>query len=128
MSKIDEFVSAMDYMVNNSNEESDLSVTLVVQGILITGTVVSRDTYINSSDSVKDIHKFIDNSFWSSESRKKLPNKDEDFIHLSNAHYISGGVFFPTKREDAEGINIRVRLLDVSAFSFGEFQLSKASQ
>ncbi|NID14981.1 hypothetical protein [Luteibacter yeojuensis] len=110
-------ITTLAGMANDGSVSCD--VTLAVGGILVSGYVVSADKYYEHHPVAK---AFGDGIKQLMEQEKAENGNDEGspptmFIHLRNARYWHpGGNAIPT---GSEGIFVRVKIEDVSAFNFG---------
>lgn len=102
----------------NTVPETEIVVTLVTGGMLITGKVIgSKEYFAHSTVSAAFL------SIYDEHDRAHPPTEDElakraipDFIHLADAQYLVPG---QEPVPAAGGVFSRVALRSISAFSFG---------
>lgn len=98
-----------------SEKQVEVDVTLLVDGLLISGFVISTEKYMK--------HNTITDVYWDNLQKKgKIPiehvDRPADYIYLRDAKFHHpGGSGIPTNT----GVFLRVRLSSVSCFSFGAF-------
>lgn len=96
----------------------ELQVTLLVAGVLISGTVVSFKRYAQHHPITARIHEAVEGlSARASEDAGAARPGPPLYLHLMDATYYAPGAqrAFPSDR----GVFCRVALKDVSAFNFG---------
>ncbi|MNG52575.1 hypothetical protein D3C78_139310 [compost metagenome] len=134
--KTNAFLGAIsDLLTQDKDTPLAIPVTLVVDGMLITGELISAKEFfeIQSNTAFLPIYKIAiqeGESIYFNESgeiRDEYAEREDEipdylwqrFIYLKNARYISGGSFFPSVNN--EGVSIQVRGNDISAFSLTSF-------
>jgi len=115
----DALLTTIASFANEKIDDLKTDITLAIGGMLVSGYVASASQYYE--------HHVVSKAFGESLSRlieQEISEKGEEegtpptmFIHLRNARYWTpGGTAIPTS---GEGIFIRVKIEDVSAFNFG---------
>lgn len=132
------FLSQIAYTVRNSYEDGvsrfSVPITLVVEGQLISGTMISEDEYFSFdlTSSWKEAYKLI-----IQEPRQKyleLPDDEfneeefpdylkQGYIFLKDAFYVYGDKTIPSTGN--KGIPIQVRIADIVAFNFGSISIGE---
>lgn len=127
-----------DLLTKEKDESLVIPVTLVVDGMLITGELISAEEFftIQTNTAFSPLYKIAiqdEESIYFNENgeiRKEYAEKENEipdyvwqrFVYLKNARYISGGNFFPSVNN--EGVSIQVRANDISAFNLSSFTQS----
>ncbi|WP_223472873.1 MULTISPECIES: hypothetical protein [unclassified Pseudomonas] len=115
----DPFLKSLNAIVNG--HKVTFGITLVVAGGVITGTLVSANSYIEAfANSFSEAFPGGPNenvragfAAWGQPGAEKI---HDEFIHLKDARYISGATLIPT---NGEGVLWRGSLDSVSGFSLG---------
>lgn len=105
-----------------SEEAIRVPITVLVGGTLVTGSVMSADTWFQHNPISKQFIEAVERLEAEGEG---VEGRDEEggevsqdlpnFIHLSDAHYMVAGQLVPTD----EGIPVRIKIADISAYNFG---------
>jgi hypothetical protein len=127
-----------DLLTKEEDDPMVIPVTLAVDGILITGELISSEEFfrIQPNTAFTPLYKIAiqdQESIYFNEDgevKEEYAEKENEipdyvwqrFIYLKNARYISGGNFFPSVNN--EGVSIQVRASDISAFNLSAFTQS----
>lgn len=105
-------------LMTESADSIELDITLITSGYLVSGYVISKDTY-------KKSHPFTDGIFDAIQKAIESQDADDDnesdssernFIHLRDAKFfVPGQPPLPNKT----GVNCRIKIEDVTGFSLG---------
>ena len=101
----------LELMVKYAEDNYEVAVTLVVQGLLITGTVISKEKYLKENH----VTNMMANSIREPARTYNLDPRRR-FIHLKDAQYFMPG---NSPIPSDGGTVCRVSLADVAAFNFG---------
>lgn len=110
--------------ITHAEPEIQLGVTLTVNGSVITGALIGKSAWISEQavayeeelgGMIRTLGRLIDDP-----RDADRPLDTYGFIHLKDAHYVSGTEFYPA--QDQDGFFWRGRLADVSGWSFGVLQ------
>jgi hypothetical protein len=97
-----------------------LDITLNVGGILITGTLVSRETFIQAVPTMKATVGALDEKMTKEDREARDKRYDRHYIHLTNARFIfADGRTIPGNA--GKGIEWRGRLNRVDGWTIGRF-------
>lgn len=102
----------------------ELQVTVLVAGVLISGTVVSFKRYAQHHPITARIHEAVEGLAARASNEEGAPRPGPPlYLHLKDATYYTPGTqqAFPSDR----GVFCRVALKDVSAFNFGSIGWSQ---
>lgn len=127
-----------DYLVVQGEPPLDISITVCVNGLLITGELISPEDFFKLENNSpfepiytnfikkEELKYFKENGdFIDSINEDEIPDYVwQRFIYLKNARYISGGVFIPGI--DNAGVSIQIRASDISSLNFTSFTASKS--
>jgi hypothetical protein len=113
----------------------DTPITMIVNGILISGTIINEDEYYslelnNAHKGLYEIAIKEPQEKYFGENAEEIAKDDipdhlcQQFIYLKNAYYVFGDKTIPSIGNS--GISIQVRLADVSAFNFGNLNFSQS--
>jgi hypothetical protein len=101
-----------------------LGITLVVDGGIVSGDLVGRDSWFetlhtNHHDRLGDMTEVLRDAMKRADADHSEQDDDDldnfGYIHLVNARYVGGGTFIPT----TGGMLWRGRLTSISGFNFG---------
>lgn len=96
----------------------DIDITLTLSGTIVSGTIISVDSYFEQSEALKPVKEKIDELCAPETDNEENPNSPSpNFIHLKNAQYCSPGQ--PPMPQ--EGILMRFRIESIDGFSLGRF-------
>ena len=126
--------------IDGSEDNIEFPITLVAGGQIITGLIISEESFYNleSNVALKPIYDIIskeksqyfkaDGSFINENITDEEINEIPDtlwqrFIYLKDARYMTGNTFVPS--ENNKGSAIQVRASDIVAFNFGTFSTTK---
>ncbi|EKO3480754.1 hypothetical protein M0358_000821 [Vibrio fluvialis] len=100
----------------------EVGVTLVVDGFLVSGVVISKDNYMKHNKLTSLIEDGIKKALSSMEDEAPDPEDDgeRNFIHLRDAKYFTPG---QQPIPNNESIYCRIRLEKVSGFNIGVLSL-----
>lgn len=119
--------SILEMIVKLSESDSPLEtgITLIVDGFLISGYIVSKDNYMRHYPLTSTIEDALQEAFskQSQEEEESQPN-ERNFIHLRDAKYFSPGQN-PIPGDGT--IYCRIPLEKVSGFNFGVLSASTQS-
>ena len=122
----DIILTVISKIANNESQPS-LDITLCVGGFLISGTIVSYETYMEHNGFTQFLEEVIQSAPKDSDAQSSETNNADaeddlpDFVHLSNAKYFTpGGNPIPGN----EGLFVRVNLESVHSFSFGKLEIA----
>lgn len=94
----------------------DMRITILIDGWLVSGTVVSREDYINSNLVLVPAAGAMDSFLASDASHDTLFDKETNFLHLRGAKFFSGkAVPIP----DSDNTFFRCRFAAISGFFIG---------
>ena len=100
-------------------EDEAVEVTLNVGGLLITGTIISRDAFIEGVELLRNLFGAAEKGMSEEEKKAMTPGSSRHFIHLKDARFI-----FPNS--DAlpqnQGIYWRGRLNRVDGWTLGRME------
>lgn len=114
----------LELIVKFAETEAPLEagVTLIVDGFLISGFVISKDKYMKHNELTSSIENGIKEAL--SRIKKEAPDPGDDgernFIHLRDARYFTPG---QQPIPNNESVYCRIRLEKVSGFNIGVLNL-----
>ncbi|HCA5041391.1 TPA: hypothetical protein MW129_003437 [Acinetobacter baumannii] len=128
-----------DLLTKPREEALIVPVTLGVNGLLVTGDLISADEFFDLEQNSpyapfyenvikKDELKYFDENGQLLEdiSENEVPDYIwQRFIYLKNARYISGGNFIPSAEN--EGVSIQIRVSDISTINLSSFTSTRVS-
>lgn len=106
---------------DGKDEETAISITLFVEGVVITGMLISYDRYAKLSNDFMGLELFPDPNPKNESDEEHDPRDDEDLtdatmIHLKDAKVVTGYDMVPSEG----GMIFRCKLHEVSGFAYGE--------
>ena len=113
----------LELVVKFAEAESPLEtpITLLVDGLMVSGYVMSKDKYMRHNDLTKEIESAFERALAEIKEEKPEDDGKRRFIHLRDAKYFAPGQSpVPTN----ESVVCRVRIAKVSAFHFGCLSVS----
>ncbi|ABI39286.1 conserved hypothetical protein [Shewanella sp. MR-4] len=113
----------LELVVKFSESESPIEtgITLLVDGFLVSGFIISKDKYMESNLITSTIDEGIRDFLLKNQKEEPLDNGERNFIHLRDAKYFAPGQ--PPIPEN-EAIYCRIALAKVSGFNLGILQSS----
>lgn len=131
-----------DSLVQKEGEKLTIPVTFVVDGLMITGELISHEEFFaleenkayaplyNAAITEEELKYFDEEGNLRTEYVEKedeIPDYIwQRFVYLKNARYISGGNFLPSPNNS--GTSIQIRASDISAMSLSSFAVETDSQ
>lgn len=110
----------LEFIVKFAENEDPLEtgITLIVDGFLVSGFIVSKDKYMEHNILTSSIEKGIKKAISDAQSQTAEPEDDgeRNFIHLRDAKYFTPGQL-PIPNNQT--VYCRIRLEKVSGFSIG---------
>lgn len=102
---------------SEGDEPFNCQITLIVGGLLVSGTVISHAEYMQHNPITQNVQKGIETALAESSEAVEPDDGLRSFIHLKDAQYfVPGQVPCPTN----EGLVCRIYLKDVAGFHFGK--------
>lgn len=104
-------------------EKFSIGITVVVDGFLVSGTIISKDEFMESNPitaKMAEIAKTDDATSDASGSSDVPDPRERRFIHLKNAFYFTPG---QKPVPDNSGVYCRLRIDAISGFHFGVLEL-----
>jgi hypothetical protein len=126
-----------DHLVRKEGDKITIPVTFVVNGLMITGELISHEEFFALKENkpyaplfkaaiIEEELKYFDEE---GNIRAEYAEKEEEipdyiwqrFVYLKNARYITGGNFMPSPNNP--GTSIQIRATDISAMSLASFEV-----
>lgn len=135
--RIDILLRSFAY-ITTVNRVEGVPVTLNVGGLLVTGILISRETYVQQmvsemralfAHTTEEVRDFMEQTLFAPLSKPVDPEAEApplsmiEYIHLKDARIFNGGVPIPS--QEVPGLLWRGRLSAVDGFSFGRLESAR---
>jgi hypothetical protein len=103
-----------------SEEDGTIDITLNVGGLLVSGTLISRNAFVEAVPVIKATIGKIDERYSEELKAQQSQVEDRHFIHLKNARFFTAGGGRPTPSK-GDGVLWRGQLNRVDGWTIGRF-------